>query len=265
MQTSAQWHQYFQQNAQSLLEIPWHRGGELTPDESAAVAASIQGFQAGESSEGRHLYKYAKQYSERTGDTQYLEAMRLFIAEEQRHGRDLGRFLKLNHIPLLKTTFPDRVFRRLRNLFGGLEMSIAVLVTAEIFAMVYYAALRAATDSQILQRLCDQILRDEVQHLEFQCQQLGRLRFGRSPILAALTMASQRFLFLGTVFVVWFFHRKAIKKGRYHFRRFWRASWMEFNDAFAITRATIATLSEQRTNAALHKTPIPAQAASERR
>jgi len=148
------------------------------------------------------------------------------------HARDLARFLTLNKIPLVKTTFTDVVFRKLRHLFGGLEISIAVLITAEIIAKVYYAALREATKSKILIGLCDQILRDEVKHVQFQSEQLSKLRSNRNCFGLIWTMGLQRFLFLGTVFVVWLFHRKVFLRGNFLFRRYWQACWQEFDEAF---------------------------------
>src|SRR5688500_17864351 len=130
MRSALEWRSYFEENAQSLLDIPWVNGPELTPLETATIAQSLKEFQAGENSEGKHLVRYAQEYAERTGDREYVLAVRLFIAEEQRHARDLARFLTLNEIPLVQITFTDRVFRKLRHLFGGLEISIAVLITA---------------------------------------------------------------------------------------------------------------------------------------
>jgi len=233
MPSSLEWRQYYEQNDRSLLEIPWHLGAELTPEEKAAIAQSLKEFQAGESSEGKHLFRYAQEYAERTGDREYVAAVRLFIAEEQRHARDLGRFLTLNGISLVPTTFTDRVFRKLRNLIGGLEISIAVLITAEIIAKVYYAVLKDATQSAILRRLCDQILGDELRHVQFQAEQLARLRAGRRWLGRAVAMGLQRFLYLGTTVVVWWFHRKAIRRGGLSLRSWWSACWREFNGAFA--------------------------------
>ncbi len=232
MPSSLEWLLYYEQNARSLLEIPWSLGPELTQDEAAAIAKSLKEFQAGESSEGKQLYRHAKEYSERTGDKEYVLAIRLFIAEEQRHSRELGRFLTLNNIALVPTTFTDRVFRGLRHLFGGLEVSIAVLITAEIIAKVYYAVLREATQSVILRKLCDQILADELRHVQFQAEQLARLRRGRNWFGKAATMGLQRFLFLGTTLVVWFFHRKAIRRGGLSLPGWWRSCWREFHEAF---------------------------------
>jgi hypothetical protein len=234
MPNSLQWRIYFEENARSLLEIPWHPGPELTSDETAAIAQSLKEFQAGESSEGKHFFHYAQEYAARTGDLEYIQAIRLFIAEEQRHAKDLGRFLLLNNIPLVRTTFTDRVFRKLRHLFGGLEISIGVLITAEIIAMTYYAVLREATESITLQTLCDQILADELRHVQFQAEQLATLRPGRRRPFMVLTMALQRFLYFGTVLVVWLFHRRAIHRGGLSPSGWWRSCWLEFNSAFAL-------------------------------
>lgn len=245
MHTSLEWREYYERNANSLLEIPWDSGAELTDDERDAVTSSIQGFQAGESSEGHHLYRYATTYAAKSGDHAYLAAVKLFIAEEQRHARDLGRFLRQNDIPPIRTTFPDRVFRKLRHLFGGLEISIAVLVTAEIIAKVYYTALQQATKSAVLQTLCEQILHDERKHIEFQAEQLGKLRYHRKRPLYRLTMGVQRLLYGGTCLVVWRFHKKAFRQGGFNFRRFWRACWVEFNAAFAISKRAITSARQQ--------------------
>lgn len=239
MHSSLEWREYYEQNAKSLLTIPWDIGADLTDAERREIAASVQGFQAGESSEGRHLFRYAEAYAKTTGDHDYLAAIRLFIAEEQRHARDLARFLQLNDIPTITTTFPDRVFRKLRHVVGGLEISIAVLITAEIIAQVYYSALRQATDSAVLRTLCDQILRDERKHVEFQAEQLGKLRCRRRALFRWITMGMQRFLYWGTCLVVWHFHKRAFRKGQFSFRRFRSSCWTEFNEAFAISRRTM--------------------------
>lgn len=233
MASSRAWRNYFENNARTLMAIPWDRGAELTDEEKGDVVRSIREFQLGESSEGRHLFRYAKEHAERTGDPDYLEAVRLFIAEEQRHGRDLGRFLAMNGITLAKSTWVDAVFRRLRNVFGNLETSIAVLITAEILAEVYYEALREATTSVILRILCDQILRDEKQHVAFQAERLAILRSGRGRLAQSLTMAAQRFLFAGTTILVGWTHRRTIRRGGISLWEWNRRCWREFEVAFA--------------------------------
>jgi hypothetical protein len=212
------------------MEIPWEKGVFFTDETRAAIASSVQEFQLGESSEGKHLIACAKRHAERTGDGAYVEALGLFIAEENRHARDLGRVLDLAGIERVGHSWPDTVFRMLRRL-AGLELSIVVLVTAEIIAKVYYAALREASGAPVLRRLCDQILRDEVRHVHFQTERVAILRRGRARWMIAICQGLHRFLMFGTCFIVWHKHGRAICAGGWTFQRFWRGVWAEMSDA----------------------------------
>jgi len=228
--SSAQWLDYFRDNALNLLELPWEAGAEITAAEREAIAASVQEFQLGESSEGRNLISAARRYAEQSGDAAYLHGLLLFIAEEHRHARDLGRFLDRAGVARAGHAWPDSVFRWMRR-GAGLEASIVVLVTAEVIAKVYYAALREATGSRLLRRLCDQILRDEVAHVHFQTERLAVLRAGRARWRVRLCSSLHRFLMFGTIFVVWHKHGRAMKQGGYSFGRFWRDTWKEMRAA----------------------------------
>jgi hypothetical protein len=212
------------------MESPWERGAEVTPEELQVIAESVQVFQIGESSEGRHLLDRAQLYALRENDPEYVEAVRLFIREEQRHGRDLGRFLTLANIPLLKKAFSDNVFRWLRHR-AGLEVSIAVVLVAEAIANVYYVALRDATRSRVLRTLCQQILRDEVAHVSFQSERLAILQRRRSRAYVLAANGLHRFLYGGTLVVVWWKHGPAMRAGGVAFRKYWRAAWRELNVA----------------------------------
>ena len=233
---SESWLDYYRGNRESLLQIPWERGAEISESEYSAIWESVREFQLGESSEGKHIIHCAREYALRRRTPAYAETIELFVREEQRHARDLGRFMDLAGIPRRARTWPDTVFRRLRQL-GGLEVSISVLITAEIIAKVYYAALRQATGSSVLRRICDQVLRDEREHVRFQCDYLAVLRGKRRPALFALTEAAQRFLFFGTCLVVWKCHNRAIRKGGLGFGEFWKGCWREMNEAMGHVRS----------------------------
>jgi hypothetical protein len=69
-------------NRSRLLPIPWALGAELGAAERAAITSSIQAFQLGESSEGRNLICYARAWAARSGNSDYVEAIGLLIAEE---------------------------------------------------------------------------------------------------------------------------------------------------------------------------------------
>lgn len=235
MHSSSDWLHHFERNAERLLPIPWERGAELTATEARAIAGSVAEFQRGESGEGRRLTRYAEAYALAIGDGDYPAAIRLFIREEQRHARDLARFLELNHLPLAPSTTTDSTFRRLRHLLGTLEISIAVLITAELVAQVYYEALRRATGATVLRQLCVQILRDEASHVEFQAERLGILRARRRLPLYWATMLGQRVLFAATCCAIWPVHRHVFRLGGFGFARYWSEAWRCFSDAFAVS------------------------------
>jgi len=227
-ESTQKWISHFRRNARTLLPIPWETGADLAPKEKAAITSSIQAFQLGESSEGLHLMRYASEWAERSGDADYLRAIRSLIAEETRHARDLGHFMDLNGINRIQRGWTDTVFRRLRNVVGTLEISLGVLVTAEIIAKVYYAVLRTATQSVVLRAVCDQILRDEYRHVEFQTEQLAIIRSNRSAALLWISLALHRILFTGTAIVVGWSHRRALARGGYSITAFWTSCIREF-------------------------------------
>jgi hypothetical protein len=224
--SARRWCEYFLGNAKSLMDLPWQRGAELTEAEKSAVAASIQDFQLGESSEGKHLLMRAHAYAGRHDDPSYASAMELFIREEQRHARDLGRFLSLAEIPLARRTRLDSIFRWLRRR-AGLELCITVLLTAETVGTVYYKALRRATGSLLLRRICEQLLRDEVQHVRFHAERLAIIARQRLAWKTWLARAGHRLLFAGSSLAVWLKHRRALRAGGLNFLRYWRSCWRE--------------------------------------
>jgi hypothetical protein len=233
LQASSAWVRYFRANADAVLDVPWERGADISEQDRAAIAESVQIFQLGESSEGRHFLKCAQDYAALVRDPDYVEAIRCFIREEQRHARDLGRFLTAASVPLLRKSWPDTVFRWLRH-GARLESSIMVVLVAEVIAMVYYDALLCATRSAVLGRICEQILRDEVEHIRFQCERLAQVRKKHSRWRTNWMNGLHRFLFGGTCLVVWYKHGRAMKRGGYGFQRFWTAAWRELEQAIGL-------------------------------
>jgi hypothetical protein len=213
-QTSADWLKYFEQNRHHLLTLPWNSPYFLTPDEKAAIAHSIQNFQLGEQSEGTNLMKAARVYVERSGDTAFLQAMKLFISEEQRHARDLGNFMQCEGIPLRQKHWSDRLFRRFRR-GVNLEVALRVLLTAEIIATIYYKALQEATNSPLLNKICEQILKDEHQHIHFQIGHLKRLEKERKPWQKKASHVCHYLFLLLTILVVWIDHYRVFRRSGY--------------------------------------------------
>ncbi len=224
------WCDYYRMNRTRLISIPWQRGVDLTVEERTVLIPSIQEFQLGESSDGANPKRLARLYAEATGDTHYQEAMNRFISEEHRHSRYLGRFLDLAGAPRLQSSWTDSIFRRLRRALG-LELMLVTLLTAELISKVYYRALYSASSSELLRRICAQLLRDERKHVEFHVERLLMIRRCRSGWRRALTIAGQRVLFAGACLAVWRRHGAAIRMGGYGFRRFWGCAWAEFEKA----------------------------------
>lgn len=227
--SGAEWLAYFRENAKHLRALPWERGAEITPDELAAIAASLQGWQLGETSDGRHLRAAAVRYAERIGDAEYVAAVDAFIAEEQRHGETLGRFLDLAGAGRKTTDWGDTLFRAARYFLRNIEVWTTPVSMVETLATVYYNAIRRASRSVLLAEICRQILADEIPHLRFQCERLARLYQRRPRLLVHLTWLAQRVGFTFVVVLVWAGHRRALRAGGYSWRRYWRASWDRMN------------------------------------
>ena len=226
--SSREWLEHFRANEgpEALPEGgPW-----LSEVEREALIPSIQEFQLGENSEGRHLRRRATQYAKQNGDEEHLWAMEYFIRVVQRHARYLRDYLATEGVGTVKKRWVDTVFRMLRNL-AGLEVSVGVLVTAEIIAKVYYAALGKATRSPMLGRICERILRDEEAHVRFQAERLAILRRDRPELGMMLTRLLYRALFLGACLVVWRNHGEAMRRGGLGLRGYWRRCWEEFDAA----------------------------------
>jgi hypothetical protein len=233
VRSSQRWVEYFRRNEASLMVIPWERGIELSPEEKRAVASSVPEFQLGESSDGLRFIEMAELHALRGGDVEYVRALKLFIREEQRHGRELGKVLDLAGIPRINHSWSDAIFRWMRHRCG-LGLSIAVLVTAEIIAKIYYIAVREATTSVPIRRLCDQILSDEVEHIHFQCERLAILRRNWPGVFIKLTHAWHWLFMAGTCVVVWRKHRLLLRRGGYGLFSFCRAVFAQLHVASGI-------------------------------
>ncbi len=217
------WHQYFLSNRHHFDHLDWTGAASLTTPEKNIIYTSIQQFQRGEHSEGKHFLKFAQSMK----DESYVDTVKIFIKEEQDHAAVLGHFMEIQGIDKLNRDWLDNSFRWLRKL-AGLEGTVTVLLTAEIISMIYYTALQRSTGSALLQHICKQILADEEMHLQFQSFSLHIL-YGRKPGSAILfSRLLHSILMAGTIIMVWFYHRKVLKSGGYRFFSFFQAVWNEF-------------------------------------
>jgi 4-hydroxy-3-methylbut-2-enyl diphosphate reductase len=235
--TSRQWVRHFRDNCKTAGKIPWDDPQRLTDLERKAVLRSIQIFQLGESGGGSRLRRAAGRSCRCPDDRLYLKALRLFVQEEQRHAALLARFLEREGTGLIRRQWTNGVFRRFRN-WLGLELMLAVLLSAELMARVYYAALRRATEDPVLRAICGRILRDERWHVRFQCDRLGHMRSGRPTALRILTAWTERVGFRAICVAVWLNHAPVFRVAGIGFLAFWRKAGRELESAQRLIRST---------------------------
>jgi hypothetical protein len=239
LKTTQEWLDYYTANANSQLSILWELGPEITELEVDQIASSLQAWQLGETSDGSHLLAAAQKYAGQTNDPKFVEVVHLFIAEEQRHGSNLGRFLDLSGVPRIHQNWGDTLFRAIRYFLSEMEIWATSVVMVETMALIYYQAIRSATRSTVLRQICRQILKDEVSHLRFQWERLALLHRNRPKWLRSITYLVQYFLFFGIVIAVWLDHHQALQAGGYSFQRYWRTAWAKMNYAWKMMKPEI--------------------------
>lgn len=226
------WLRYFQSNLTQRHPLPWDDPYQLTNAEKALITTSIQAFQLGESSEGTHLMRLSHRYAHASSDRTWLQTIKRFIGEEQRHARDLGRFMTAQGIPRAQQHWSDRLFRKARRI-ANLEVALRVLFTAELVATLYYPALGSITRSPLLHQLCRQITQDEHQHVRFQANALHRLRHQTAPSQTHLINVLHHLFFRATLLVVWHGHHSIFRAAGYTFPKFYRRACQEFKTRLA--------------------------------
>ncbi|MGH9583940.1 MAG: hypothetical protein ACRD4O_13495, partial [Bryobacteraceae bacterium] len=150
-----------------------------------------------------------------------------FLREEQRHSKILARFLQIENAHCLRKHWVHSVFRWIRGV-AGLELCLKVLVTAELLARPYYAALRDATGSPLLRTICQRIFDEEGAHLRFHAFALSRFRSRHSRLMLVLIKAGHLVFLAATAALVWREHEAVFRSAGRTFRRFWEETWQEF-------------------------------------
>ena len=201
----AYWVRQFEDAAAGRSREPepaWGSGAPL-PD---ALIASMQRFQTGEDGDGASLI--AK--SSRAGDGHYVAAVRMFVAEEQRHAYLLERLLAEAGATTIAAHWTDRVFVSVRRALG-LRLELMTLMVAEVVALRYYRALRDGAPHLLLRDVAARILADEERHVPFHVARL-RQELGHLPCAARTIVATGWWiLLLGATLVVAAGHASALR------------------------------------------------------
>src|SRR5215472_5248365 len=215
------WLNHFEYHAEHPRCIPHELADVLEPAERQLIAGSIATFQLGDQSEGSTLRRAAERFARARHMPALARIIELFIREEQRHASLLRSFMEDHGIPLKRSHWTERVFRRLRRL-AGLELYMCVLITAELIGNVYYRVLASATGCQRLKVLCRTLVAEELVHVAFESQLLLALRAARPAWARTLIRSTHRAFFAGTASVVWLTHRRLLRHSGYDARGFLR-------------------------------------------
>ncbi len=232
---SFDWIEYFKYNNSHLLKLDFSNNTELSNEEKELITPSIKAFQIGEGSEGKHLIKVVKKFALNDNYEKYKEIMQWFIAEENRHSQTLKKYMETYNIEPIKKLWIDNVFRLLRKMMG-LECEIIILVTAEMIALSYYAALSNATNSELLKTICSQMLNDELKHVVLQSDTLYRISKNRNKIINKLIRHIRKSIMKATVCVVWYKYKKVFIQGNYTYKIFKNHSMEYLNESIKIER-----------------------------
>jgi len=210
--TSQYWINHFKANALEL-RVNWQIKPALTTTEIDTITSSLQAWQLGETSEGKHLIAAATRYAHKIGDLAYIDAVKLFIKEEQKHGNNLGLYLDAINVPRIKRDWGDSLFRKVRYYNTSMELWTLAVIVVESTAQIFYQALKDATECKLLKQICTDILIDEAYHITFQTERLAIIFNNKREFSRWWRVAAYKYFFIATSSLVWFAHRRLFKAG----------------------------------------------------
>ena len=219
MKTSKQWIEHFNVNA--LKErVDWSLKPTISEREVCTILHSLQAWQLGETSDGTHLLHASTLYANKIFDPDYVMAVRLFIIEEQKHGRNLGRYLDAINKPRIKANWGDSLFRKIRYFNTNMEIWTLAVITVESAAQVFYQCLKNSTNCSLLKQICTDILIDESFHIDFQTERMAIIFNSKSFVSRLFMRNIYPVFFFATSLVVWFAHKNLFKAGGTGFKKY---------------------------------------------
>ncbi len=201
------WLKYFETNKIKRSVHNWSGKPSIELALRDPLIRTLQRFQIGETGDGNHLRNYAKT----TGDDAYMMCIDMFVKEEQEHARLLAQVIQSMEGNLLQWHWSDVAFVSLRRLLG-LKTEILVLYIAEIIGKSFYRVVRDNCADSDLSELFDQIVHDELGHLEFHCQYLVTRLGGLSGAVKSIVIFGWAFLFYSACCVFIIDNKNALAK-----------------------------------------------------
>lgn len=242
MTTSREWINYFKEN-QIKKRIDWTLSPEISSTERVKIIRSLQAWQLGETSDGANLIRASQSYAAQIKDDDYLDAVKLFIKEEQKHGENLGKYLDAIGEKRLNKDWGDYLFRKVRYLNTSMEIWTVTVIIVESFAQLYYRAIANATSCRLLNQICKDILIDEKQHIVFQLQRLSIITAKRPVLFLGLTLLVYTAFFHVVFIAIWIGHGKAFKAGGVSLKNLYSKSYLKLR---SITNKIALWHKEQR-------------------
>jgi len=234
------WLDHFEYHSRHPRHLSETISNVLEDGERAAIANSIATFQLGEQSSGAHLLRVAYRFAEQHDAPALARITELLIREEQQHAALLKSFMAGHGIACRERHWTDTIFRRVRRL-AGFELSLTVLLTAELIGNVYYRALEAATGCQRLRLMCRMMVADELAHIGFESDILMAVRAQRHSLLRWAIDVAHRTFSAGSSLVVWATHREVLRRAGYGMVSFTRACQAQYTFYLQPARMGAAT------------------------
>lgn len=247
MKTSKTWSAYFEENA-FHQRVDWNLKPALTTSEMDSILHSLQAWQLGETSDGAHLIHAASLYANKISDPDYINAVKLFIKEEQKHGNNLGKYLDAIDKPRIKKDWGDSLFRKIRYFNTNMEIWTLAVITVESAAQVFYQCLKNATGCTLLKQICTDILIDEAYHIDFQTERMSIIFNAKSSISRFISRIIYPAFFFSTSLVVWSAHKKLFKAGGVSFKKYMekmKYKYLKTLHRIAFAEQRINTLTQQ--------------------
>jgi rubrerythrin len=219
MKTTTYWIEHFGKNALQK-RIDWNTPVSITPDETNVILSSLQAWQLGETSEGKHVLKAADKYARAVEEPRYVEAIELFIKEEQKHGNNLGLYLDRIGKTRMMKNWGDSLFRQIRYFNTSMELWTLAVITVESTAQLFYVALRDATSCELLKAICTDILVDEADHIIFQTERLSIIFQNGNTFLKRWKEPAYKLFFFLASQLVWFANRGLFEAGGFSHEKY---------------------------------------------
>ncbi|MDH7462732.1 ferritin-like domain-containing protein [Chitinophagaceae bacterium 26-R-25] len=224
---SKEWIAHFRQNA-TQYRVDWSLEPNITEKQIRSIIYSLQAWQLGETSDGSNLLRASTKYAHSINDPDYIEAVKLFIREEQKHGNNLGLYIDAIGENRIRHDWGDSLFRKIRYFNTSMELWTLTVIVVESTAQIFYQSLKDASNCTLLKQICTDILIDEAYHITFQMERMSTIVEGKTDFGKRWRKWFYKLFFFSTTLVVWFAHKKLFKAGGNSFKNYWKKMSLKY-------------------------------------